>query len=340
MTSDLQAVRRWHDVTPETFHAEIAPRYQPAVLCGLVADWPAVKAAQRSGAAVCDYLDELDNGRPVDAIMTPPDAAGRIFYNSAMNGFNFVRNQVPLSRVLEQTQRYSAFEKPPGVAVQSAVVNDCLPGFVDLHAMPLLPAAVQPRIWVGNRITTPAHMDESHNIACVVSGTRRFTLFPPEQIANLYLGPLDFTPTGSPISLVDFDDPDFDRFPKFAQALSGGFVADLAPGDALYIPTLWWHHVRSLSAVNVLVNYWWRAATVPESTFHSVFDALLHGVVAVRHLPPECRAAWAAIFQHYLADSQGQATAHIPEDRLGVLGQPSIEHTMALRQWLAGRLQS
>ena len=33
-------------------------------------------------------------------------------------------------------------------------------------------------------------------------------------------------------------------------------VAELAPGDAIYIPPMWWHHVRADGALNILVNYW------------------------------------------------------------------------------------
>ena len=79
---------------------------------------------------------------------------------------------------------------------------------------------VLPRIWLGNRITTPTHLDEWNNIGCVVAGRRRFTLFPPEQIANLYIGPLDFAPTGAPMSLVSLRNPDFERYPKFREALA------------------------------------------------------------------------------------------------------------------------
>ena len=91
---------------------------------------------------------------------------------------------------------------------------------------------VLPRIWLGNRITTPTHVDEWNNIGCVVAGRRRFTLFPPEQIANLYIGPLDFAPTGAPMSLVSLRDPDFARYPKFREALAAAQSAELAPGDA------------------------------------------------------------------------------------------------------------
>ena len=155
--------------------------------------------------------------------------------------------------------RYSRFSTAPAVAAQSALIRDCVPNFAAENRLSFLGDEILPRIWLGNRITTPAHVDEWNNIGCVVAGRRRFTLFPPEQIANLYIGPIDFAPTGAPMSLVSLQSPDFARYPKFRDALAAGETAELGPGDAIYIPPLWWHHVESLESFNVLVNYWWHA---------------------------------------------------------------------------------
>jgi hypothetical protein len=92
----------------------------------------------------------------VDAILMPPPARGRIAYDDAMDGFNFIRNRLPISAILEQLSRYAQFEDPPAVAVQSATVADCLPGFSAENRLSLLDAAVAPRIWIGNRVTVPA----------------------------------------------------------------------------------------------------------------------------------------------------------------------------------------
>jgi hypothetical protein len=167
-------------------------------------------------------IDRARHAGTIDAIMLPPEEKGRIFYNAAMDGFNFFRTHQTISRVIEQIARYSAFPTAPAVAAQSALIRSCLPRFLDENPMPLLDA-VEPRIWIGNAITVPAHFDDANNIACVVAGRRRFTLLPPEQIANLYIGPVDFAPTGAPISLVDFAVPDFERFrvlPKRARTRS------------------------------------------------------------------------------------------------------------------------
>jgi hypothetical protein len=246
-----------HSMTRERFGNEVVAGGKPVVLRGLIADWPATRCGRESPEAICRYLIARDNGTTVDAILLAPAERGRIFYNATMDGFNFLRNRLPVSQVIEQIARYSAFDPAPSVAVQSALIRDCLPRFREENRLPLLDA--EPRIWIGNAIVTPAHYDYSQNVACVVAGRRRFTLFPPEQIDNLHIGPIDFAPAGPCISLVDFANPDHTRFPRFRRALEHAFVVELGPGDAIYIPIQWWHHVVSLDVCNVLVNYWWTA---------------------------------------------------------------------------------
>ena len=114
-----------------------------------------------------------------------------------------------------------------------------------------------PSIWIGNRTIASCHYDAPNNIACCAVGRRRFTLFPPEQIVNLYPGPLEPTPGGQAVSVVDFANPDFEKYPRFREAIAAGAGAEMEPGDAVFIPSMWWHHVEATEAFNVLVNYWW-----------------------------------------------------------------------------------
>jgi hypothetical protein len=313
---------------------------EPCVMRGLVAAWPAVSAGRAGGAAFVAYLARFDNQTPVDAILTPPEVSGRVFYRDDMNGFNFVRNRLPVTQVAEQVMRYARFEHPPAVAVQSALIGECLPGFAAENPLGLLAPEVLPRIWFGNAITTPTHLDEWNNIGCVVCGARRFTLFPPHEIDNLYIGPLDFAPTGAPMSLVPLHAPDFARFPKFRQALQAARQAVLGPGDAIYIPPLWFHHVESLEPFNALVNYWWHAAGGTVGAAPSGFDALMHGMLNLRSLPAPVRAAWRALFEHYVFAGEGAASEHIPAHRRGVLGALDAADAERLRALLAERLKT
>jgi hypothetical protein len=320
-------IAEFHGVDRATFESVIVPRHEPAVLRGLVAHWPAVQRAAQGDLALCKYLAGLDSGADVDALMLPPAERGRIFFSADWSGFNYLRNRLPLSQVMEQLLRYAQFPQPPALAAQSALADSCVPGFRAAHVLPLVDAGVAPRLWLGNAIRTPTHFDESANIACVAAGQRRFTLFPPQQIGNLYTGPIGHAPTGTPISLVDPDAPDLQRFPRFAAAQQAAQQAVLGPGDAIYIPPLWWHHVASLRPLNLLVNYWWAAPGVP-----SGLDALLHARLAFGSFPPAQRRAWAALLAHWVFEADEATTAHIPPAWRGVHGELTLEVQAQLRR--------
>jgi len=313
------------DARPEPIGAFRAAA-RPVVLRGLVRDWPAVRAPD-----IAPYLAALDSGRPAPVMAGPPEIEGRPFYDDALAGFNFERRQATVRQVLDQIAALPA-ERPSMIYMGSAPAREVAPGFAAANPSPGLPAEAEPRLWIGGATTIQTHYDVSDNVACVVAGRRTFTLFPPEQVANLYVGPLDFTPAGQPISLVQFDrGVDEARFPRFAAAREAALTATLEPGDALYIPPLWWHHVRSWDRLNVLVNYWWSEED-PQAV--SPFDCLVHGLAALRPLPPERRAAWRAFFDYYVFDADETTHAHIPPTRRSVLGELTPSLAMRIRQFV------
>lgn len=177
-------------------------------------------------------------------------------------------------------------------------------------------------LWLGNRTHTATHWDQSSNLACVVAGRRRFTLFPPEQLKNLYVGPLDFTLAGQPISMVDIDTPDLETYPRFAEALKAARRAELGPGDALYIPAMWWHDVLSLEDFGCLINFWWREGEPPQLT---PLNALYHAVITMKSLPPNELAAWRNMFNHYIFGDDGDPVEHLPENARGILSKRTPE---------------
>jgi len=339
-TQSPTGLREFRGLNEDAVRRDVLRDKQPAVVRGLVENWVAVQEGRESFDRLVRYLKQFDSGKSVDALLAAPEVDGQISYNATMTGFNFVRNRLSLNEVAEQVLRYAKFPRPPSVAVQSALIRECVPGFEAHNHLDILPREVAPRIWLGNRITTPTHVDEWNNVGCVVAGRRRFTLFPPDQIANLYIGPLDFAPTGAAMSLVSLRKPDFERYPKFREALAAAQVADLGPGDAIYIPPLWWHHVESLEPFNVLVNYWWHDSAGEEVGADSAFDALLHGILTIRKLPPATRRAWAAFFEQYVFGERNDAIGHIPAARHGILGELTAEQSAALREHLVQRLQS
>jgi hypothetical protein len=332
MTASLSSMPEVHGVDRARFEAEILPGDAPVILRGVASGWPAVAKGRESPLALAQYLAAMDNGFPVGALMTRPEENGRLFFDATMTGFNYLQTKAPVSQLLEQMLRYAEFERAPAVVMQSAVIAQCLPEFKRDQVLDLLDDDVEPRAWIGSAVVTPAHFDESHNIAVCVAGRRRFTVFPPEQVTNLYIGPIDHAPAGRPISVVDFANPDFDRFPRFRDALVHAQVADLEPGDAIYMPPLWWHHVESTARVNMLVNYWWGHPPSPG------LAALIHAAASLRSLPLAQRQAWRHLFEHYLFDAELDVVDHIPPDRRSVLGPMSPEEHLRYRKMMGEQL--
>jgi cupin-like protein len=315
---------------PVVLH-EVLARAQPLVLRGLCRDWPLVRLARQSDTAFAQELARQDNGTPVDALLIAPDANGVIGYDAQMAGFNYEHFRVSVTEVLQKLAAYSRGGNERGVAMQSALISACLPGLLETHRVPFLDASVPPRLWIGNRVTTPAHFDSYHNIAVVACGRRRFTLFPPEQVGNLHVGPLDFAPTAAAMSLPLLDAADDPRWPRLAEALAHAQVAELEPGDAIYVPPVWWHNVASLDQLNALVNFWWRSAAFEGHVAEPGLNALMHCLLAFKWLPTAEREAWGSLIAHYVFDDENPA-AHIPVDRRGVLGPLTPETEAKLRR--------
>jgi hypothetical protein len=253
-----------------------------------------------------------------------------------MRGFNFVRLQLPIGRALDEVISLLEHPLPPAIYLGSLPILDNLPRFAAENTTNLLDRAIVPRVWIGNAVTVQTHVDSSDNLACVIAGRRRFTLFPPEQLRNLYVGPLDFTVAGQPMSMVSLHEPDFERYPRFRDALASALSAELLPGDALFIPYLWWHHIESLAPLNVLVNYWWDEA-VPGTT--GAFESLVHAILAVRSLPPARRAMWRKFFEHYVFEDNGDPSAHLAAHEKGILSSMTPPLAMRIRSWLQRALR-
>jgi len=320
-----------HDVDLKAFREEILPAGRPVVLKELVKHWPAVRAGRESPRALADYLRGFDRGKQVAVLEGPPSIRGHFFYREDMRGMNFERRPATISATIERLLAQAGDPNPPALYIESTPTPEHLPPFAGENINPLLPPAVTPRVWIGNTLVVQTHFDLSSNIACVVGGRRRFTLFPPEQLPNLYVGPIEFNISGPPISMVPLRNPDLARFPRFAEALASSQVAELGAGDALYIPFGWWHHVEALEPFNVLANYWWNDARQTGSPF----DCMLHAILSLRDLPPEQRAVWHTLFEHYVFTSGDQSLAHLPREQRGMLGPPSPERTQAIRAILA-----
>jgi len=329
-----RAIEEIRIAEPAEAFAATNGRETPAVVRGLCADWPLVR---HSGdpAAIERYLLSHYDGAPVTAFIGAPDDRGRLFYDEGISKLNFQQVRTRLDEVLLKLRGAAAQESPPTIYMGSMAIRLCVPDIEPANSLPRRDPPASVRIWIGNRSRVAAHFDVLDNIACVCAGRRRFTLFPPEQVENLYVGPIDVTPAGQQISLVDPDDPDLERYPRYRDALDQSQAATLEPGDAIYIPSMWWHQVNAESSFNILINHWWR--DVPEY-MGAPGDVLLHALLNLRDLPEPQRRAWRALFDHYVFDPPDDALAHIPAGSRGPLAGLDDDGARRLRALLRNQL--
>jgi Cupin-like domain len=255
----MRQVPEFDAPSPEQFRSEIVPLARPAVLRGIAAEWPLVAAAKHSAERWMAMLS-ADADETVEILRTDPENEGRFHYSPDGRSLNFVRGRASLPVFLAALVEQAASAKPYAMAVQALPAERHLPGFAAVHPMPLVPGGTEPRLWIGNAAKVATHHDPVDNVAVAVAGRRRFTLFPPGAEADLYMGPAHPTPAGTPVSMVHVTAPDFERYPRFAAALEVAEEAELGPGDAVFIPKDWFHHVEALERFNMLANYWWEAS--------------------------------------------------------------------------------
>jgi hypothetical protein len=298
---------------------------EPVLLKGAMDHWPALAAARHSPASLDSYLKDRDGGAPVPVMEAPPAALGRFGYASDPREFSFTKRSRPLAESLDRIKRARTNAAAGTIAIQMLPLDVQIPLFVRDNPMPLVPAGARPKLWLGGPVKTQIHNDRDHNLCCVIAGRRRFLLFPPEAVADLYVGPIDNPP---PLSFVDPEAPDFEAFPRFREALGAARVAHLELGDALLMPRYWWHHVTSRDPYNAMVNYWWGG----EATGHDPYDAFLGGLLALKSLPERERSYWRSMFDLHVFSEEG--AQHIPEAARGILGPLTPGLRASLRQRL------
>ena len=142
--------------------------------------------------------------------------------------------------------------------------------------------------WMGDeRSLTSLHKDHYENLYVVISGEKIFTLFPPFDYYLLYE---KFFPSGHWDMQIDSNAPDFKKYTwhlnkdlqqqqqgtqvpwiqvdpeevdytKFPlQRHAQPYTVVISEGDVLYLPALWYHHVRQIPDDNgrtIAVNYWY-----------------------------------------------------------------------------------
>lgn len=316
----------------------LVARNEPILFRGAVRHWPVVAAGRESQATAMAYLKGFDRDQPLLVYRGAPGIRGRFFYNEDLSGLNFSTEWISLGAFFDHIDANANLDNPASFYIGSLDMESHLPGLLAEHGCPLADLnsqALLHSIWLGNQTVAACHFDMSHNIACCAVGRRRFTLFPPDQVGNLYPGPLEPTPGGQPVSMVDLANPDMKRYPRFSQALASAQIAEMEPGDLLFYPALWWHQVEALDSFNALINFWWNSTPV---FMDSPMNTLLHALLSLRDRADNEKLAWKAVFDYYVFGPSDLPQSHLPESARGDLAQMSDSRARRLRSLLRQRL--
>ena len=334
-------VLKLEGITPQSIpYDELFLLDKPVILKGLVKDWPLVKAGQQSANSVMQELEQHDSGRPLLVYKGRAAIKSRFAYDQSCTGFNFRSERSNIAEVFAAIRSQLADEVHDYLYINSLRLDDGFPALSDTHQLTFdhvefnnnQPVA---KIWLGTESVAAAHFDQPKNIACCVLGKRRFTLFPPEQVSNLYPGPLSPTPGGQVVTMADLSQPDFERFPRLKNALENAYIADLEPGDALYYPSMWWHEVQAFDRFNAMINFWWMTAA---PYLGSPMDVLMHAMMSVRDRPEKEKQAWKALFDYYIFADSEQVRAHLPPQSHGALAPMDDNLTRRLRAMIRNNL--
>lgn len=257
---------------------------------------------------------------------------------SELSKFVAKEEHMPVAEFLDLIEEKSSSDDETAYYANAVVIKNHFPSLLDLLGVPswfsTSPAALEsPYLWMGSGDhVTGLHTDRYPNVNWLLCGMKRFSLFPPADIAkmkpapifpNLYLGLRSTLNLDE--ALADDDWP----------PLQNGVSVDVTPGQALYIPPYWWHGVKSFG-VNVAVNYWW--SQIDERQFGEIFAAFAASLYAFKTLPKVYKTAWNELFQYLVFDTSGDPYAHCQGDQ-GLAGLQTDEVREYLKTTLLGFIE-
>lgn len=225
MELDLQNIPRRRNLSKEEFLEEYFKPKKPVIIEDLTSDWPAFKQwdfeyfRKKAG----DIVVPLYDGKP---------ARGREnSHGPAM--------RIPFKEYIDILQK-----GPTDLRMFFFNLLQNCPGLLEDFKYPELGIKFfkkLPVLFVGGegaKVVMHYDMDLANNLHFNFVGEKRVVLYPPDQTGLLYRVPYSIVS----MEIIDMDDPDLEKYPALARAK--GFEARLRHGDALYIPSSWWHFIK------------------------------------------------------------------------------------------------
>ena len=283
-------VARQERPSPEAFDRLADEGTAPLVITGALEHWPLASELRKAGSPTAQIavLERLIGRRKLHYTTIAPEQHGHLGYTADGKGTNFTftsGGKVPFSQFGAALRVTLAGPQGGAVYMQSAPLGgfpELLPHVPDL---PYLAGGAEGyrQLWIGSGgHVVNLHFDPTHNLIAMLTGQKRVTLVPPDNMGSMYPAPLDCRlgdAIGSQVTLLA---PDFERHPRAPAELAKAQVATLEAGDVLYIPPMWWHHVESFG-LNVMLNKW--VLPVSAARFTDITLNVVRGILVFDHIP-------------------------------------------------------
>ena len=235
----------------EDFRARYLRRREPIVLRGAASVWPATSKWSLKALAA-RFHDRRVYVQQLDANHVTRYESGKrrqIAFGEFCVGLQATPPApyyLVLANMLTSKSWLARFESPMFPELMADVnVPDLVP----------LSRVFEMNLWIGSAGTTSnLHFDPFDNLLAVVSGRKCVRIFSPNQSRRTHLDSAlaAQNPLHSPIDVMADSS---DRYPEAAGLRYR--TAVLEPGDILYMPAGYWHHVVT-EETSIAVNVWWR----------------------------------------------------------------------------------
>lgn len=243
-------------ISPEEFRSQFLRKNRPLKLTGVVPHWPAAKKW------TFDFFCQLGKDHEV-----------------LLEEGNVMQKQTSFRRetfadYVKKIQKDTSSEERGYLSVFR--IFNAFPELrsdVDFSLLDQFKLKASTSGWVGPKGTvTGYHVDWGDNILAQIQGRKELHLAPPAATPNMYPGKK--FDQGTTISDVNMDEFDASRFPRFLEVEHHRVV--LNPGEMVFIPRGWWHHVRSLDPSISVSNITWSFGGILRDVMPHRFKQMLH----------------------------------------------------------------
>jgi hypothetical protein len=242
LTSKYEIIDQVESITKEEFEQCYFSKQKPVIIRGGIKDWKAIKLWSPA------YFTSLYHNKEVSISIFGEDKLQK--YSKKVN----MQEAIQLICNNKKKERYYLGTHYSQCDI-SEEFRELLRDF-ELPSYAETDKKYTSNLWFGQaNHATILHFDFSHNFLAQIMGRKYIRLFSPHDSAYLYPCAPETQMPAHYSQILDIDNVENNLFPKFKYA--NPLKGTIYPGDIIFIPSGWWHDIRSLD-IAISINFWWK----------------------------------------------------------------------------------